>query len=106
MMAEDCGWEDMYGQAFRIAGCCAKCKVIYDITRHGFLCPSCASKNISWATREPLQPVDVAPYPHCLNAWGTNCRTDCPACQWVKEQKAIQPAVEWLERLYAKEDNR
>jgi hypothetical protein len=105
-MTEDCDWEDMYGQAFRIAGCCAKCKAIYDITRHGFLCPSCASKNISWATRE-----DVIP-PAGLRPQGSERQPGESPVDWVKRKyetpdfSGHDADIVWLEALHKLEDNR
>ena len=30
----------------------------------------------------------LSPYAHELNAQGTDCADDCPACRWVKENRS------------------
>jgi hypothetical protein len=72
---------------------------------YGERCERC-NPFFSGSYAKPEAPGVYAPYPHCLNTYGTACDPLCPACIWVKDQERAQPANDELDRMYALVDPR
>jgi hypothetical protein len=93
---------DWHGRRINRGRCdnCNGSKYVY-----GERCERC-NPFFSGSYAKPEAPGVYAPYPHCLNTYGTACDPLCPACIWGEDQERAQPANDELDRMYALVDPR